>query len=204
VQLANATTLASVILIKADTNPVFNRAATGMGNTTFLTVNASVQAIGGRATFAATDAHTFTLNDAPTATYTASESNTSGVIDLLNQRWIGDDLGGRCFDRNGVGRQSHVEFTRYASLAALKAATFTGTTGGGFYNDNAGGGLFIRRADGAAVTDTNSRSFRGASAASAPAFSTGNLFQPHQLREKHHENILTLRHQLPAYLRSYW
>lgn len=171
ITLANATSTASRILINGATNPALNRAASGIGTSTYPTVSMAIEAMGGRVTLAATDAHTWAVDGTYTNCYSASEGNTSGAIDLLNQRWLGDDHGARLFDRNGIGRQSYIEFVPYASAAALNSATLTGTTGGGYFNS--GTTVYVRRADGAAVTDANTRTFRGSSTVAAPAFSTG-------------------------------
>jgi hypothetical protein len=175
--LANATTIASRILINGAGNPTLNRAS--VGSATFPTVPLAIEALGGRVTLAGTDAHTWALNGTYTNCYSATETNASGAIDLLNQRWLGEAQGARLLDRKGVGRQSYVEFAVYATPAALSAATLSGTTGGGYCNS--GGVTYVRRADGAAVTDVNTRVFRGSSAGGAPGFTTGTTLSNNSL-----------------------
>lgn len=166
---ANATTAACRIVIDASSNPWFTRATGGVGTSTFPTVDMAIEAVGGRATFTGSDAHTWAVDGTYANCWSATESNASGAIDLLNQRWLGEAQGARLLDRDGVGRRAYVEMVKYASPTALNTATFTGTTGGGYCNS--GGKTYVRRADGTAVTDANTRVFRGTSTI-APAFAT--------------------------------
>jgi len=166
---ANAVGTACRILVKADTHPWMTRVQSGVGAGVFPTVSLSVEAIGGRLTLTGSDAHTWAVDGTYGNCYSATESNASGAVDLLNLRWIGEKEGARLLDRAGAGRQANVELVLYASPTALNAAAFTGSTGGGYVNS--GGKTYVRRADGAAVTDSNTRVLRGNSTV-APAFST--------------------------------
>lgn len=168
----NATANPGKIIVNGANGSHFNRTLSGVAASNYLTVDAALISLGGRSTLSSAQANTWALDATYTNCYSAGQANCCGVIDLTQQRWLGDAQGSRLLDRQGAGRQAYGELTVFASAAALNTATASQLgIYGGWYND--GAKTYIRRADGGAVTDATNRAFRGVGPGAAPGFSTG-------------------------------
>lgn len=147
VTLGNATGAPYQVLIKADSNPRINRADSGVQAGIKPTQPCAFIAYGGRVRLSAFDAHTWAVDGTYGNTYSVAETNCSGVFDLLNTRIVGSSS-----DYQGRTKTLLAELTKVADAATCNA------TPGSWVNT--GGKTYVRRSDGAAVTDSNTMSLR--------------------------------------------
>ena len=140
ITLANATENPSQIIVKCDSSPWMTRGQSGQSSgARNNSVALAVIAYGGRLRITASDAHTWAQDGTYTNTYSTSESNCSGVFDLLNTQII-------------EGKTLYQHLTKAADLATCNSTPGTWI--------NTGGKTYVRRADGAAVTDANTLTLR--------------------------------------------
>lgn len=133
ISLGNATGAAYRVKVKAGTYP---RANSFTNNATvFPTQSVMLEAVGGRVVTGPFDSLTWAQDGTYTNTYSATRSNVQRVFDIT----------------------ATDEFGNYAELTPVASATLCNTTPGSWYSD--GTKLYVRRLDGAAVTNTNTRAY---------------------------------------------
>lgn len=135
-QLGNATGSAYRVLVKAGT---YDRSLTPHFFGTYPSQHLSIEAWGGRVVFGNFDVLSWSLDGTFTSCYKATRSNVSRVFDITNK------------DANGY----------YTELTLVADATTCNTTPNSWV-DVSNTTLYVRRADGAAVTNANTRAYLGA------------------------------------------
>ena len=148
ITLGNATNAPYMVVVQSG---IYPRANGFMGNASSIapTQDTAFFAVGGTVVTGAFDALTWTLTTG--TTYQATRSSVMRVVDLLNNTGFG----------------GHVDLTLAASLTACEATP-------GTWYDN-GTTLYVNRADGAAVTNTNTRAYLSAQVLTL-INTTGNIY----------------------------